>query len=208
MTFSWNRFAFWLGIFAICALLLPFTARADSQPSDLKTAIFAGGCFWCVESDFDKVDGVLETISGYSGGELENPTYKQVTYTETGHYEVVKVTYDPTKVTYPELVSYFFRHVDPTDDGGQFCDRGSSYRTAIFVADDGERNAAEAAKKEADMLLSDPVVTPILERVAFWEAEDYHQDFYLKNPLRYKAYRFGCRRDARVNAIWGEHKIN
>ncbi|MEL7128018.1 MAG: peptide-methionine (S)-S-oxide reductase MsrA [Pseudomonadota bacterium] len=173
-------------------------------------AIFAGGCFWCVESDFDKVPGVLDTISGYTGGALENPSYKQVTYENTGHYEAVKVVYDPEAVSYGELVEYFWRHVDPTDAGGQFCDRGDSYRTAIFTGGEDQAETASASKAalEASKVLPNPVVTPILEATAFWPAEGYHQDYYKKNPLRYNAYRRGCGRDARVRAVWSRANDN
>ncbi|MEM9669885.1 MAG: peptide-methionine (S)-S-oxide reductase MsrA [Pseudomonadota bacterium] len=167
-------------------------------------AVFAGGCFWCVESDFDKVPGVLETTSGYAGGTLPNPTYKQVTYENTGHYEAVKVVYDPQTVSYSELVEYFWRHIDPTDDGGQFCDRGASYRTAIFAASSDERDIAEASKAAIDAsgVLRSPIVTPILDAGQFWDAEGYHQDYYKKNPVRYELYRTGCRRDATVRRVW------
>ena len=170
--------------------------------AEQKTAIFAGGCFWCVEADFDKVDGVISTVSGYTGGTTENPTYKQVTYGDTGHYEAVEVTYDPAKVDYRTLVDYFLRHIDPTDAGGQFCDRGDSYRTAIFVATPEERAAAEAAIAEADAALEPPVVTPVLDAAKFTDAEDYHQDYYLKNKLNYDYYRWGCGRDARIEEVW------
>ena len=168
-----------------------------------KTAIFAGGCFWCVESDYDKVPGVLDTVSGYTGGTVENPSYKQVTYGGTGHYEAVEVTYDPDRVSYEELVDIFWRTVDPTDGGGQFCDRGDSYRTAVFVADAAEQQAAEASKAEAAAALGQQIVTPVVEAGAFWPAEDYHQDYYEKNPLQYKYYRWRCGRDDRVEELWG-----
>ena len=168
-----------------------------------KTAIFAGGCFWCVESDYDKVPGVLDTVSGFTGGTVENPSYKQVTYGGTGHYEAVEVTYDPDRVSYEELVDIFWRTVDPTDGGGQFCDRGDSYRTAVFVADAAEQQAAEASKAEAEAALGQQIVTPVVEAGAFWPAEDYHQDYYEKNPLQYKYYRWRCGRDDRVEELWG-----
>lgn len=167
-----------------------------------ETAIFAGGCFWCVESDFDKVDGVLATISGYTGGRTTNPTYK--THTKQGHLEAVMVEYDPNQVTYGELVNYFMRHIDPTDPGGQFCDRGNSYSTAIFVENVAERTIVEQAF--ADILISGalarPIVTKILPEVSFYAAETYHQDYYKKNPTRYGFYRRGCKRDETVKAVW------
>ncbi|WP_226577944.1 peptide-methionine (S)-S-oxide reductase MsrA [Acuticoccus sediminis] len=168
------------------------------------TAIFAGGCFWCVESDFDKVKGVVATQSGYTGGHVANPTYQQVSHENTGHYEAVKVTYDPARVSYRTLVEYFFRHVDPTDAGGQFCDRGESYRTAIFVGDEAQREAAEAAKADAAAALHEAIVTPIETAGPFYPAEDYHQDYYEKNPLKYRYYRWNCGRDARVEEVWGK----
>jgi methionine-S-sulfoxide reductase len=168
----------------------------------METAIFAGGCFWCVESDFDKVPGVVETISGYSGGETTNPTYK--THTKDGHLEVVKVIYDPAKVQYGELVDYFMRHIDPTDAGGQFCDRGNSYTTAIFVEDAEEKAVVDAAFAEisASGELIAPIVTAVRPEVAFYTAEDYHQNFYVKSAIRYNAYRRACGRDKRVKEVW------
>lgn len=176
----------------------------QSQSKDVATAIFAGGCFWCVESDFDKVSGVVSTVSGYTGGTTSNPTYKSVTYEDTGHYEAVKVSYDPTMVSYSELVEYFFRHVDPTDAGGQFCDRGASYRTAIFAQEGDQITTAKTIKTQLDKAsdLPAPIITPVLPASAFWDAEGYHQDYYLTNPVRYKYYRYSCGRDARVKAVW------
>lgn len=177
------------------------TPAAQVQQAD---AIFAGGCFWCVEADFDKVDGVLETISGYTGGTLDNPTYEQVSHTETGHYEAVRVIYDANVVSYEELVDYFWRHIDPTDPEGQFCDKGSSYRSAIFVDTAGERELVEASKKELDQagFLPGPVVTEVLDESTFWPAEKYHQNYYEKKPLKYKFYRTACGRDGRVKEVW------
>ena len=167
-------------------------------------AIFAGGCFWCVEADFDKVEGVLDTISGYTGGRIDNPTYKQVSKEDTGHYEAVRVIYDPSIVTYEELVSYFWRHVDPTDADGQFCDRGESYRTAIFVDTEEEREIAASQKAAIDAAgyLPGPIVTPILDEATFWPAETYHQNYYKKNPARYLFYRTTCGRDGRIEKVW------
>jgi peptide-methionine (S)-S-oxide reductase len=168
--------------------------------------VVAGGCFWCVESDFDKVDGVLETISGYTGGHVQNPTYKQVSRENTGHYEAVRVIYDPSVVTYDELLDYYWRHVDPTDAGGQFCDRGDSYRTAIFVETDEEREAAEASKAALNALdiLPGDIVTPIKDRGTFWPAEDYHQNYYKTHPIKYSYYRHACGRDKRVKDVWSK----
>ena len=189
-------------ILTVIALSLIVHAASAQQ---LEKAVFAGGCFWCVESDFDKVPGVVSTVSGYTGGKTKDPTYRQVTAGGTGHYEAVEITYDPAKVSYEMLLAAFWRSVDPTDGGGQFCDRGQSYETAVFVADDKERALAEASKKAAQKLLDKPIVTPILATGPFYEAEDYHQDYYKNNPLRYRYYRFSCGRDRTVKDLWGEH---
>ncbi len=175
-----------------------------AQAQNLQTTVVAGGCFWCVESDFDRVEGVLETISGYAGGTVENPDYKQVVRGGTGHAEVVQITYDADIISYDQLLHIFWRTVDPTDAGGQFCDRGDSYRTEVFVTSDAEQAAAEASKTLAEADLGQPIVTEISTLDAFYPAENYHQDFYKKSPLRYKTYRKGCGRDKRVKAVWGD----
>ena len=190
-------------LLTVAAALSLFAHTASAQ--QLEKAIFAGGCFWCVESDFDKVPGVVGTISGYTGGKTENPTYRQVTAGGTEHYEAVEITYDPAKVSYEALVAAFWRSVDPTDGGGQFCDRGQSYQTAVFVANEKQRGVAEASRNAAQKLLSQPIVTPILPAAPFYAAEEYHQDYYKKNPIRYRYYRWGCGRNNRVKEIWGEH---
>ncbi len=179
-------------------------AAGAAMAAEPQKAVFAGGCFWCVEADFDKAPGVLETVSGYTGGSVEHPTYEQVSHGGTGHYEAVQVTYDPEIVSYRQLVDIFWRTVDPTDAGGQFCDRGDSYRTAVFVADDAERQAAEASEADAASALGQEIVTPIVPAGAFWPAEDYHQDYYEKNPVRYKYYRWSCGRDQRIDELWGD----
>ncbi|MBW2284795.1 MAG: peptide-methionine (S)-S-oxide reductase MsrA, partial [Deltaproteobacteria bacterium] len=175
---------------------------------NLKKATFAGGCFWCVESDFEKVDGVLEVISGYAGGAEENPTYGDVCSGATGHLEVVQVIYDPEKVSYEELLDVFWRHVDPTDPGGQFVDRGPQYRTAVFYADDEQRALAEASKADlqASGRFSAPIVTEIRPLERFYDAEDYHQDYYKKSPGHYRTYRAGSGRDQFLIAAWGKDK--
>ncbi|HEV2746571.1 MAG TPA: peptide-methionine (S)-S-oxide reductase MsrA [Allosphingosinicella sp.] len=178
-------------------------AAAAAPSGRTATALFAGGCFWCTEADFEKVPGVLAAVSGYTGGGTPNPTYQQVSAGGTGHYEAVRVSYDPGRVSYSQLVDYYFRTVDPTDAGGQFCDRGESYRTAIFVADEGERAIALAEKAEAAAALSQDVVTPILPAGRFYEAEAYHQDYYKKNKLKYGFYRSRCGRDDRLHSLWG-----
>ena len=187
-------------------------AASASQPviaatgDGLATATFAGGCFWCVESDFDAVPGVVETVSGYTGGTADNPTYKQVTAGGTGHREAVQIRYDPEQVSYERLLHVFWRSVDPTDDDGQFCDRGDSYRTAIFAGSEDQRLLAEASKEalERSEVLDAAVVTPIEMAGAFYPAEGYHQDYYTKNPVRYRFYRFSCGRDSRVQQVWGD----
>ena len=192
----------WIMLTVVAVLsLCAHTASAQQ----LEKAIFAGGCFWCVESDFDKVPGVVATISGYTGGKTENPTYEQVTYGDTGHYEAVEITYDPAKVGYEALLTAFWHSVDPTDGGGQFCDRGHSYKTAVFVANEKQRSAAEVSQKAVQKTLDKPIVTPILAAAPFYAAEDYHQNYYNKNPVRYRYYRWGCGRDKTVKQVWGEH---
>ncbi len=194
----------------IALALLPGAAMAE----DIRTAVVAGGCFWCVESDFESVQGVREVISGYTGGTTENPTYR--TLKGSGHYEAVQIVYDAEVVSYNQLLHAFFRSVDPTDSGGQFCDRGPSYRTAVFVANAEERAAAEQAKLSAERALGLNIVTPILDAARFYEAEAYHQDYYRgtdtiltrRGPKvqseAYKFYREGCGRDARVRQLWGD----
>ncbi len=186
-----------------------------AHATDIQTATFAGGCFWCVESDFESVQGVQEAVSGFTGGTVSNPTYKQVVRGGTGHYEAVQITYDADVVDYAALLNLFFRSVDPTDAGGQFCDRGDSYKTAIFVTNPAEKAAAEAAKADAQAALGQTVVTPILEAGAFYAADSGHQDYYKQSGLvltrfgpkskkeAYKLYRKGCGRDARVEQLWG-----
>jgi len=178
----------------------------NDNPQNTRTAVFAGGCFWCTESDFEKVDGVIEAISGYSGGQVANPTYQQVSNGGTGHVEAVQVIYDPAKVTYEMLLEVFWRHVDPTDAGGQFVDRGSQYRSVIFYADDQERQLAEASRKslEASGRFDKPVATEILPLGLFYPAEDYHQDYYKKNPIRYHWYRSRSGRDQFLKKAWAE----
>jgi peptide-methionine (S)-S-oxide reductase len=187
------------------AMLLPQTA-ASQQTKTEAVAIFAGGCFWCVEADFDAVPGVIETISGYTGGKTANPTYRSVSRGGTGHREAVRIVYDPKIVNYERLLEVFWRSVDPTDGGGQFCDRGVSYETAIFAATPEQRRLAEASKMalEDSGILQQPIVTPIEDAGTFYRAEDYHQGYYKRNSLRYKFYRFNCRRDARLVELWGD----
>jgi peptide-methionine (S)-S-oxide reductase len=197
----------------VVALALPVCACADEEsatpapsPAGTDMAVFAGGCFWCMEKPFDQVEGVLSTTSGYTGGHVEAPAYEQVSGGGTGHLESVRVVYDPQRVSYEKLLGVFWHNVDPLDAGGQFCDRGTQYGTAIFVHDAEQRRLAEASKQalEASGRFDQPVVTPIREAGPFYEAEDYHQDYYLKNPVRYAYYRYRCGRDARLEALWGD----
>lgn len=203
---------------AILASLIVLGFAVQSHPvhaAGTETLTVAGGCFWCVESDFERVPGVKEVVSGYTGGKKKNPTYKDVTKGGSGHYEAVQIQFDPAKVTRDQLLHMFFRSVDPTDAGGQFCDRGDSYRTAIFVKNNAENASAKAAKQAAQNALGQKIVTPILQAGQFYDAEAYHQDYYkgskrvltrfgaVKQSDAYKRYRKGCGRDARVKQLWG-----
>ena len=180
--------------------------KVESPSGKVEEAIFAGGCFWCMEPPFDKVEGVLLTVSGYVGGPEENPTYKQVSYGRTGHTESLKVIYDPAKVSYEDLLRVYWRTMDPTDAGGQFVDRGRQYRPGIFYVGDAQKSAALKAKAELEKSgpFKKPIVVEITEVKAFWPAEVYHQDFYKKDPMRYYSYRRGSGRDAFIEKHWGE----
>jgi peptide-methionine (S)-S-oxide reductase len=191
-------------VLALTVIPLVTGPTGAARAQETATAVFAGGCFWCVESDFDAVPGVTETISGYTGGTVPNPTYEQVSHGNTGHYEAVEITYDPAKVTYAELLTAFWHSVDPTDAGGQFCDRGHSYKTAIWVKTEAERQAAEASKAAAEKELGAKIVTPILDATPFFSAEGYHQNYYQTNPVRYRYYRWGCGRNQRIEELWGD----
>ncbi len=183
----------------------PDAAAGANVPTAIAT--FAGGCFWCMEPPYDKLDGVISTTSGYIGGHKENPTYKEVSAGDTGHTEAVQVVYDPTKVSYTRLLAVFWPNVDPTTPDRQFCDRGSQYRTGIFYHDEEQMRLANASKeslKETKPFVA-PIVTEIAAAGKFYPAEEYHQDYYLKNPLRYKFYRFNCGRDQRLKELWGEN---
>ena len=182
---------------------VPAAATSTAQTAK---AIFAGGCFWCVESDFDKVPGVISTTSGYTGGKTANPTYQQVSAHTTGHAESVQIVFDPAKVSYEQLVQHFWHTIDPTTKDRQFCDVGSPYRTAIFPVDAEQMKIATASRAalEKSKPFKDPVVTEITMAGTFYPAEEYHQDYYMKNPVRYKYYRLTCGRDARVKELWGD----
>ena len=193
--------------FAVTLILLTGAfARAQTAPApDKAVAIFAAGCFWCVESDFDKVPGVISTTSGYTGGSVANPSYEQVSAKHTGHAEAVEIVYDPSKVTYDQLLDYYWHHIDPTTKDRQFCDAGTPYRTAIFAHGETQMKAALASKAalEKSKPFKEPIVTEIVAAGPFYPAETYHQDYYRKNPVRYEFYRTSCGRDARVKQLWG-----
>lgn len=177
--------------------------RADEAATTQATAIFAGGCFWCMEPPFDKTDGVIETIAGYTGGTTVNPSYEDVSAGGTGHAEAVKVIYDPAKVDYEQLLHIFWRNIDPTRKDAQFCDSGHQYRSAIFYSSEEERRQAEASKADLQPRFTLPIVTEIAKAGPFYPAEKYHQNYYLKNPTRYTFYRWSCGRDARLEDVWG-----
>ena len=187
------------------ALAIVGNAAAQAPAAPLAKATFAGGCFWCVEADFDKVDGVISTTSGYIGGRVVNPTYEQVSAGSTGHTEAVEIVFDPRRVSYEKLLEAFWVSIDPTVVNRQFCDVGSQYRTGIFVHDEAQRRAAEASKAKLanSKPFRDPIVTPVEAATTFYPAEEYHQDYYRKNPVRYRYYRSGCGRDARLKELWG-----
>jgi peptide-methionine (S)-S-oxide reductase len=189
-------FLLWLGLIA-------GAVGQGAAPGQTATATFAGGCFWCVEADFDKVAGVISTTSGYTGGKTAIPSYEEVSRGGTGHAEAVEIVFDPAKVSYEKLLEVFWHNIDPLVKDRQFCDHGSQYRTAIFYHDDEQKRAAEASKMEVQKRFKQPVVTEIVAAGTFTKAEDYHQDYYVKNPVRYKFYRFNCGRDARLEELWG-----
>jgi len=182
------------------------TQLAPEPAAGLAVATFAGGCFWCMEPPFDKLDGVVSTTSGYTGGKTVGPTYKEVSSGGTGQAEAVRVVYDPNKVEYKKLVDVFWKNVDPLDAHGQFCDKGDQYRPAIFTHNDEQKQVAEASKAAlaASGRFKQPIVVSVEPAREFWVAEDYHQDYYLKNPVKYQYYRWGCGRDARLEAVWGK----
>ena len=190
---------------ALAFLILGMAPEPQEAP-ELATATFAGGCFWCMEPPFDKLDGVVSTTSGYTGGQLDNPSYEQVSSGGTGHTEAVEVVYDPAKVSYEKLLEVFWVNIDPTDAKGQFCDRGSQYRSGIFYHDDDQLSAALASKERIEQSgrFDQSIETEITAASSFYPAEEYHQDYYVKNPVRYKLYRDGYRRDSRLKELWGD----
>lgn len=189
---------------SLAALLLSLGSHAGQD--DSAVAVFAGGCFWCTEADFDKLPGVLETTSGYIGGSIENPTYEEVSSGRSGHIEAVQVRFDPRQTSYAKLLEAFWPTIDPVNGNGQFCDNGPQYRSAIFYLDAEQQRLAEASKSvlAASGRLAQPIATVILAATTFYAAEDYHQDYHTKNPLRYRYYRHGCGRDQRLQALWGK----
>ena len=210
--FQGLRSAFKLAIFGAAMLVgvhggaQTSAAKPVAPAAVTAKATFAGGCFWCVESDFDKVPGVISTTSGYTGGKTTNPTYEQVSGHSTGHAEAVEVVYDPAKVSYSQLVEHFWHTIDPTTKDQQFCDRGAPYRTAIFAQDAQQLKIAQDSRGalEKSKPFKEPIVTEIVSATAFYPAEEYHQDYYIKNPVRYKYYRSNCGRDSRLKQLWGD----
>ena len=193
-----------LGLASLVSMPLATSAQ-DVNDTNSADAIFAGGCFWCMEEAFEKVQGVSAVVSGYVGGTVESPTYEQVSSGRTGHYEAIEVQYDPQEVSYRQLLDVFWRNIDPTDAGGQFCDKGPQYRAAIFYQNEEEKRLAEASKKstEESKPFPKPLVTEILPASTFYAAEGYHQDYYKKNPIRYRYYKWGCGRAQRLEELWG-----
>ena len=198
-----KRFLLAAFLLAACGQSSAEQARPRPRPAHTETALFAGGCFWSAESDIEHVPGVVEAVSGFAGGRLANPSYEQVTTGTTGHLEAVRVSYDPARISYGQLVRHFLRTIDPTDPNGQFCDQGPNYHTAIFALTPAQRREAEAAVAEANRILRGHVVTPVRAAAPFYPAEAYHQDYARRNPVSYGLYRRGCGRDARLRAVWG-----
>jgi peptide-methionine (S)-S-oxide reductase len=186
-----------------CLSLILLSAAAFCS-AEIKKATFAGGCFWCMEPPYDELAGVISTVSGYAGGDVENPTYEQVSSGTTGHKEVVQVTYDDDKISYQDLLDVFWVNVDPLDDGGQFCDRGSQYLSGIFYHNEEQKRLTLASREKVSKGFDQPVETFVEPLDAFYPAEEYHQGYYEKKPLRYNFYRSGCGRDARLKAVWGD----
>jgi peptide-methionine (S)-S-oxide reductase len=194
-------------LLAITAVVAAAPAYAQTKPAAaLETAIFAGGCFWCMEPPYDELPGVVSTTSGYIGGHTKNPTYQQVSGGTTGHTEAVQIVFDPKKVTYQKLLEVFWRNIDPTTPNAQFCDHGSQYRSGIFFLNEEQHRQAVASREQVERTkpFREPIVTEITRATTFYPAEDYHQDYYKKNPLRYKFYRANCGRDSRLEQLWGK----
>lgn len=196
----------WYTLLLLICLAFNVNAETGNTGTATATATFAGGCFWCMEPPFDQLDGVISTTSGYSGGTLKDPSYKQVSHGGTGHAEVVQVIYDPKKVSYAELLEVFWHNIDPTRIDGQFCDGGDQYRSEIFYHNAEQKQLADQSKAALVELkpFKKPVLTRVTQASTFYPAEDYHQDYYMKNPVRYKFYRYGCGRDVRLEELWGK----
>jgi len=195
-----------LFLFLVPVLILSFnTSRAD-KTINTKSIVLAGGCFWCIEADYEKLNGIVDVVSGYSGGHTKSPTYKKVSAGRSGHLEVVKITYNSDVISYAEILDYFWRHIDPTRNDGQFCDSGIQYRPAIFYKNDKEKQAILKSAQQINKIktFSEPLKVEYIQASTFYLAEDYHQDYYKKNPLRYKYYRFACSRDQRIESLWGD----
>ena len=188
----------------LCLTLGVPSAIAQKKSTETAIATFAGGCFWCIEFDFDQVPGVIATVSGYTGGKTDNPTYREVSRGDTGHREALQITFNPEKVSYSQLLTVFWHSVDPVDSGGQFCDRGVPYQTAVFVHNDAQRKLAEASKAQVMKDLGQKIFTPVESAAEFFRAEEYHQNYHNKKPLRYKYYRWNCGRNQKVEKLWGD----
>jgi peptide methionine sulfoxide reductase msrA/msrB len=192
---------------ALFLLLLANSASAEEPSSaNVESVVLAGGCFWCIEADYEKLDGVLDVVSGYAGGHVKNPSYKQVSSGRSGHLEVARISYDADVISYEQILDFFFRHIDPTRSDGQFCDAGPQYRPAIFYKDDNQKQRALAVMERIEKTkpFKQPLKVELIRETVFYPAEDYHQDYYKKNPFRYKYYRFSCGRDSRVEELWGK----
>ena len=201
-------------VFILCLLASGLSiSTADDEPviadnQNTAKATFAGGCFWCMEAPFDKLEGVISTTSGYTGGHTKNPTYKQTSSGKTGHTEAVQIIYDPRKISYEKLLNVFWHNIDPTTPDKQFCDRGNQYRSEIFYHNEEQKRLADASKATLNKRkpFNAPIVTQVTQASTFYAAEDYHQDYYKKNPIRYRYYRYGCGRDKRLEQLWGKEK--
>jgi len=197
--------AFLLRLLVLFIVISPFSTYAET-PEKTETAILVGGCFWCIESDYEKLKGVRAAVSGYIGGHVKNPTYKQVSSGRSGHIESVKITYDPEVISYSKILDYFWRHIDPTRNDGQFCDNGNQYRPAIFYLNQKQKELAmqSTEKTRKTKPFKAPLKVELIKATEFYPAENYHQDYYKKNPIRYRFYRYRCGRDSRVEALWGK----
>ena len=208
ITMKLLNYTFPVFILSLLAIDVTISAAEVAAADNTSVATFAGGCFWCMEPPFDKLEGVISTTSGYTGGHTNNPTYKQTSSGKTGHTEAVQIIYDPEKVSYEKLLDVFWHNIDPTTPDQQFCDRGNQYRSEIFYHNEEQKRLAYASKAELNKNkpFKAPIVTQVTQASTFYAAEDYHQDYYKKNPIRYKYYRYGCGRDKRLEQLWGKEK--